>query len=107
MKFSEFLAEQKKEEKKKAVFKETDGSSAFPENTIAAIRSEISSLAKDLDQEWKNVSTLINTAFENLEVPAPQAYQRERWAQYKELVGHAVKQLYLSRGLNAPWSKGV
>lgn len=106
MKFSEFLAE-KEQEKKKSVFKETDGRSAYPENTISAIRSEIGKLAKDLDQEWKNVASLIKAAFDELEVPHPEAYQKERWDQYKELIGYAVKQLYQARGLNAAWSKGV
>lgn len=106
MKFSTFLAEAKEKEKK-VVFKETDGRSAYPENTVRAVESEITKLAKDLDQEWNSAVALIDNAFEELDIPKPQPYQKERWDQYKDLVAHAVKQLYQSRGLKGSWTQSV
>jgi len=107
MKFSEFLTEKKKEEEKKIVFKETDGVSPFPENTVSALKKEISNLARDLEQEWDSVQTLLTAAYENLDVPQPQAYQKDRWYQHIDLINHATEQLYKSRGLKASWSQGI
>jgi hypothetical protein len=109
MKFSQFLqeAEKDKEKEKKIVFKETDGRSPFPENTVRAIEKEISGLARDLEQEWDNVAKLMDTAFENLDVPKPQAFQSERWKQYTDMIGHATNELYKSRGFKSTWSRSV
>lgn len=101
MKFSQFLAESKKEKEKKIVFKETDGRSAFPDNTIKALKKEITSYAKDLKKEWKSTSELIKAVYQELEIPEPQAYQKERWEQQTDLIGFAIKQLYASRGAKA------
>lgn len=105
-KFSKFLAEAKEKEKK-IVFKETDGRSAYPANTINAIESQITTLAKDLDQDWKSAVELIDKSFEELDIPKPQPYQKERWGQFNDLIAHAIKQLYQSRGLKASWTQSI
>jgi hypothetical protein len=99
--FKQFLIEREEEQKKKLIFKETDGRSAFPGNTISAIERAITSSAKDLEKDWKNPAELVNAAFEELDVPIPQAYLAERWKQYTELLSHAVDELYKARGKSA------
>lgn len=104
MKFSAYLIEKEKEKEKKVVFKETDGRSAFPENTVNAIKKEITNLAKDLEKEWSGVPALISMAYKNLDVPEPQAFQYDRWAQQKDIIAHATKQMYQARGGNGSWA---
>lgn len=106
MRFKQFLIE-KETEKKKIVFKETDGLSPFPPNTVSALEKEISSQARDLDLEWKSAAELVDAAFENLEVPKPDATNKNRWVQYVDMLKHAIKELYKSRGLSSGWSKVV
>jgi hypothetical protein len=97
------LSENKKEDEHKPVFKETDGVSPFPTNTIKALNHEIRVGAKDLDKKWANALELVDNAFRVLKVPKPSLVQTERWAQYISLIGNAVNDLYDSRGLSAPW----
>lgn len=106
MKFKQYLLE-KEEKEKKIVFKETDGRSPFPINTISALEKQITTLARDLEKEWKSSSELVDAAFEELNVPKPMSYLTERWRQYVDLLSHATKQLYQSRGLKASWSRVV
>lgn len=94
---------EKKEEERKLVFKETDGKSPFPNDTIVAISKHINKLAKDLESEWESAISLVDAAFEELEVPKPSIYQKDRWNQYSELIGVAVKDLYDARGMTASW----
>lgn len=102
MKFLQTLIERKKEEKK-PVFIETDEKSPFPNDTMTAIKKKITSLSKDLEEEWDSAVTLLNTSFEELDVPIPQAYSKDRWQQYTELLAYAIKQLYDSRGFSGKW----
>lgn len=99
--FKQFLIEmeENKNKEKKKVFKETDGVSPFPENTIRAIKKQITTFANDLDQEWESAAQLVNKAFEELDVPLPMAWQKERWQQYAELLEEALKKLYNARGV--------
>lgn len=106
MTFKQFLAE-KESEKKKVVFKETDGVSEFPPNAYSAIEKQISSLARDLDHEWASAAELVDGAFQELDIQKPDATSKYRWPQYVELLKHAIKELYKSRGLSASWSKAV
>ena len=92
-----------KEKEKKLVFKETDGKSPFPNDTVVAIEKHINKLAKDLEMEWKSAAELVDTALEELEVPKPSLFQRDRWKQYSGLIAVAVKDLYDARGLSASW----
>lgn len=105
MRFKQFLIEQEKE--KKIVFKETDGRSPFPDLTISALEKEITSLARDLEKEWKSAAELVDVAFENLDVPKPPSYSTDRWNQYTDLLSHAIKQLYKARGLKSGWTQTV
>lgn len=107
MKFSDFLAEREKENEKKIIFKETDGKSPFPEMTINALEKHISSLAKDLETEWKSAAELVDATFKELDVPKPESYLADRWKQYVQLLAHAVKQLYQARGLKSGWTQSV
>jgi len=107
MRFKQFLIEQEKEKEKKIVFKETDGRSPFPTNTISALEKQISTFARDLEVEWKSAAELVDAAFTELDVPKPQSFIVDRWRQYTELLSHAVKQLYQARGLKSGWTQGV
>lgn len=108
MRFKQFLIEQEEKKKEqKTVFVETDGRSPFPNNTVSAIEKHISSGAKDLDIAWKNAAELVDSAFEELQVPKPQSYLTARWKQYTELLSHAVNQLYQARGVKGGWTTSI
>lgn len=96
--------EDKKDEKRKPVFIETDPQDPFPQDTIDAIRKEIRKLAKDLSVDWNSTVQLLTKAFENLSVPMPHANQKSRWDQYRRLIKDAVEALRDSRGFGSTWS---
>lgn len=97
------LTENKKEDEKRAVFKETDPDAPFPNDTISALKREIGTGAKDLETEWDNAIALIDHAFKTLEVPKPRPSQKARWSQHITLIADSVKQLYDARGLKGTW----
>lgn len=105
----EILSEAKKdkEKEKKVVFIETDPREAFPNDTIAALHKDIRQKAKDLGVQWKSSVELVDATFEDLEVPKPQAFQNERWEQYKQLLSYAIKCLYDARGLKGGWTTTI
>lgn len=108
MRFKQYLLEKKNEdEKEKIIFKETDGRSPFPEMTMNELEKKITSLAKDLEKEWESANVLVDSVFEELNVPKPQVHLVERWRQYTDLIAHAVKQLYKARGLKSGWTQTV
>ena len=95
-----------KKEKVKVVFVETDGRAPFPNNTMSALEKSITKLAKDLETEWDSATKLVNTAFEESNVPIPGAHLKERWEQYTKLLAHAIRELHDARGF-ASWSRTV
>ena len=97
------LTENKKEDEKRAVFKETDPMSPFPNDTMTALKREINKGAKDLEKEWDNAIELVDKSFVELEVPKPKPQQKERWEQYNVLIATAVNDLYEARGLEGSW----
>lgn len=97
------LTENKKEDEKKAVFKETDPDAPFPKDTMSALKREINTGAKDLETEWENAIALIDHAFKALEVPKPRPSQKARWDQHTALIADSVQQLYDARGLSGSW----
>lgn len=108
-KFLQLLTEkkEKKPEKKKIVFIETDPQEEFPVDTMSALEKHINKSAKDLEIEWRSAVEVVDAAFAELEVPKPLAYLKNRWKQYIELIAVAVKALRESRGTKASWSKTV
>ncbi len=109
MKFLQSLieAKEKKPEKKKIVFVETDPQESFPADTMSALQKEINKQAKDLEKQWRSAIELVDFAFAELEVPKPLAYLKDRWAQYNELISDAVRSLRESRGMKARWTQTV
>lgn len=105
MKFSQFLLESKKKEKK-IVFIETDGYREYPKDTLTSLEKEINKNCKDLELEWKSAIDVVNTSFNNLDVPIPRANQTDRWKQYEGLLRYAVKNLNDSRGFTG-WTTTV
>ena len=97
------ILENKKEDEHRKVFVETDPNSPFPNDTISAIKREINTAAKDLETDWKDGLELLNHVFTKLDVPRPLPQQKERWEQFKFLIGTTVTELYNSRGLHASW----
>jgi hypothetical protein len=109
MQFLQSLLEkkEKKPEKKKVVFIETDPREAFPADTMSALQKEINKNAKDLEKDWRSAVELVDYAFTELDVPKPLAYLKDRWAQYTQLLGVAVTGLRDSRGMKSHWTKTV
>lgn len=105
----EILAESKKDEEKekKVVFVETDPREAFPNDTIAALHKDIRQKSKDLTVDWKSSVELVDSTFEELDVPKPLAYQNDRWDQYKQLLSYAIKSLSDARGFKASWTQTI
>lgn len=103
----ELIQEKKEDKKKKIVFVETDGKEAFPSDTVAALQKQINKGAKDLTVDWKSAVDLVDNAFEELSVPKPLAYLKDRWTQYQDLLSGAVKSLKDARGMKANWVKTV
>lgn len=97
------LKENKKEDEKRDIFKEIDPNSAFPNDTMAALKREINTGAKDLEIEWENALELVDHSFKELKVPKPNPQQKKRWEQYNVLIADSVKQLYNARGLEGTW----
>ena len=97
------LTENKKEDEHRAVFKETDPNSPFPNDTISALQREINTGAKDIEKVWKDAIELTDHSFITLKVPKPRPSQEARWGQYNELLSVAVKDLYDARGLEGTW----
>lgn len=97
------MAENKKEDEHRAVFKETDPTLPFPNDTIAALKREINTGAKDLEIDWPNTIELVDHAFKVLKVPKPKLSQKSRWDQYNTLIAYAVRQLYDARGPAGSW----
>ena len=95
---------EQKEKEKKIKFVETDPQEPFPNDTITYIKKEINKLCRDLSIDWQSPIDVVNAAFHNLEVPIPKAYLKERWKQYSDLFGHAIKNLFDARGFGADWS---
>ncbi len=106
MKFLQSLLEKddKKEEKKKVVFVETDPRQPFPENTVSALQKFINKEAKDLEKEWLSAIELVDYAFSELDVPKPLAYLTDRWQQYNKLISVAVTSLKDARGMKSKWT---
>lgn len=98
---------EKKPEKKKVVFIETDPQEAFPVDTMSALQKEINKNAKDLEKDWRSAVELVDYVFAELDVPKPLAYLKDRWAQYCELLSVAVLALRDSRGMKSHWTKTV
>ena len=92
-------------DKKKVIFVDNgDNQSPFPPLTMSALEKGISKAAKDLEVSWKSPIELVNSVFDDSDVPKPQAFLKKRWAQYEELLAVAVEALADSRGLDADWT---
>ena len=109
MKFLQSLLEkkEKKPEKKKIVFVETDPQEAFPADTMSALQKEINTQAKDLEKNWRSAVEVVDFAFAELNVPKPLAYLKNRWQQYNELISVSVRALRDARGMKAHWTQTV
>lgn len=92
------------EKQKKIVFKETDGVLPFPEMTMNALKKEIKKMSSDLSKEWPSTIAVVNAAFDELEVPKPLAFNKDRWEQYCQMIKVATKELVASRGFSG-WTK--
>lgn len=105
MRFKEYLSvrgnlmeNKKKDDTPK--FIETDGRMEFPRDTINYLQKEINKNCKDLNREWKNAIEVVNHAFNELDIPIPKAFQKDRWEQYLKLLSYAVKNMHEARGFS-------
>lgn len=97
------LAEAKKKEEK-IVFVETDPQTAFPQDTITAIKKRINVFSKNLTMKWDSPIEMLDAVMLELKVPKPQAYLKNRWKQYEELIEFSTESLYDSRGPEGNWN---
>jgi hypothetical protein len=88
-----------KTKKEKIIFVETDPNKAFPNDTMYALKRHLNVLVKDLERQWRSPTHLLDVTFKDLKVPKPMCNLKNRWDQYLELIGYAVKALHDSRGL--------
>ena len=106
MKLEALLVEAKKKEKK-IVFKETNPQSAFPKDTITAIKKQINVFNKDLNMNWDNAMEMLDDVMLQLNVPKPTANLSKRWEQYAELIEFSVQSMADARGIDGPWNSIV
>lgn len=98
--FKEFLIEFSKKEKLKSIFLETDGKSPFPPNTIAALKKQITTSAKDLTRKWESPIELLAFVFEKYDISVPAPHLSQRWDQYIDLLNYSIERLYQARGFD-------
>jgi hypothetical protein len=98
------ILEKKEEKEKKIVFVETDPQEPFPKDTISALEKGIKKEARDLEKDWKSPMELVDYVFNDLDVPKPGAYLKNRWNQYLELLKVAVEDLANARGFKSNWT---
>lgn len=96
---------QKDQSTKKPIFAETDGHSKYPHHTMVMLKKNITTSARDLDVDWDSAVDLLNDVFETFSVPIPQAFQKDRWNQYVELLAYSIRALADARGLGAKWHR--
>lgn len=101
--FQELIEKKVDQSRKKPIFAETDGQSKYPPHTMVMLKKNITTKARDLDIDWESAVDLTNEVFDEFSVPIPQAFQRDRWEQYVELLAYSIRALADARGLGAKW----
>lgn len=101
MKLQTLFEAKKKEEK--IVFKESDPQLEFPADTMTAIRKRVNVFAKDLTMDWDNSIEMLDAVMAELKVPKPDAYLKNRWKQYEELIEFSVENMNDARGYAGNW----
>ncbi len=97
------MTENKKEDEHRIVFRETNPASPFPKDTMASLKREINTGAKNLEKIWKDAIELTDYSFITLKVPKPTQSNEKRWEQYNSLLSIAVKELNDARGFEDSW----
>lgn len=107
--FKEIVLEKKKEKEKEKpiIFVETDPREEFPSDTVVYLQKEINKKSKDLTVEWADAMELLNSVFQEFEVPVPKVYQTKRWNQYSDLIRYTVQSLRDARGMKASWVRTI
>lgn len=90
--------------KEKGIFVSDDTNEPYPKDTMVYIQKDINKRTKDKQKDWKSAIELVDSSLDELNVPKPMAYMRERWKQYEEMIAYAVRNLADSRGLNGKWN---
>lgn len=90
--------------KAKGIFVSDDVNEPYPKDTMVYIQKDINKQSKDKAKDWNSAIELVDSSLNDLNVPKPMAYMRERWKQYEEMIAYAVKNLADSRGLNGKWN---
>lgn len=91
--------------KEKGIFVSDDANVPFPKDTMVYIQKAINKNSKDKQKIWKSAIELVDSSLDELNVPKPLAYMRERWIQYNEIIAYAVRNLVDSRGIDGDWNK--
>jgi len=90
--------------KPKGIFVSDDTNEPYPKDTMVYIQKAINKNSKDKSKDWNSAIELVDTSLDELNVPKPLAYMRDRWSQYTEMISYAVKNLADSRGMNGKWN---
>lgn len=72
--------------------KEGDGSE-LPPQVQEAIKREITTLAKDAEQQWHNALQLVQQAYDHCDAERPTPAMRDAWREYEDYITLAVQQL--------------
>lgn len=71
---------------------EGDGSE-LPPQVQEAIKREITTLAKDTEQQWNNALEVVHQAYQNCDAERPTPAMRDAWREYEDFITLAVQQL--------------
>ena len=83
-------------EKNEIEFEDKEPNKRLPDLIASKVSRKIKEGAKDFKVEWKNALSLVNWALKELNIQEP-SINTERWPQYMEFVGEAVKELNKAR----------
>lgn len=91
--------------KPKGIFVDDDVNIPYPNDTIVYIQKALNINSKDKSKDWNDATELVDFTLQQLNVPKPMAFMKERWTQYVEMLNYAVRNLVDSRGLKGKWNK--
>lgn len=103
-KLSEILEEGRKP-KEKGIFIPEDPNDPYPFDTMIYMQKAINKNSKDKQKDWDSPIELVDFSLDELNIPKPASYMKNRWEQYVQMLKYAVKNLADSRGMSAKWNK--
>lgn len=81
-------------------FVDSNPESELPALIIKKLERKVKDGAKDYETEWDGAVSLLNWAFESINITIPTLNNTARWKQYKQMISLAVKELIHARGID-------